>query len=120
VDTVGFLRDDRVLPGHPPGRRPGSGRHGADARPGGAPVKAQWRPGGAAGDGGLGAALFDALDLNGGYAGQASDAGAQGAALVLHSLAESQGSRWPPAWVLDLAWRANPARVVTSYHICLS
>src|ERR1700722_5691222 len=45
------------------------------------------------GDGGLGAALFDALDLIGGHvspAGQVGDAQTQGAALIVYGLAEGQ------------------------------
>jgi len=52
------------------------------------------RPGAAAGDGGLGAALFDALDLIGGppgQPGQFADIETGGAAPVIHRQPRSQG-----------------------------
>jgi len=76
------------------------------------------------GNGGLGAALFDALDLVGRHLrapGQVSDAEAKGAALVVDSLAEGQGlADGDPLRILGLFGRANPAGVVAGHHTCLS
>ncbi len=65
------------------------------------------------GDGGLGAALFDALNRIEGYvsaSGELGDAEAQGAALVIHGLAEGQGlADGDPLRILGLLGRESPA-----------
>src|ERR1035441_5117019 len=88
------------------------------------PAAAGMNPARLARDSGLGAALFDALDLIGGHAGppgQFGDTETQGAALVVDRLAEGQGlADGDPLRILGLLLRADPAGVVTGHHTCLS
>ena len=64
------------------------------------------------GDGGLGAALFDALDLIDGHvspAGQVGDAQTQGAALIVYGLAEGQClANGDPLRILGVFGSADP------------
>ena len=73
------------------------------------------------GNGGLGAALFDALDLVGRHLrapGQVSDAEAKGAALVVDSLAEGQGlADGDPLRILGLFGRGEPSGEAALGHI---
>lgn len=73
------------------------------------------------GEGGLGAAFFDAPDLAGCHvytAGQAGDAEAQGATLIMDGLAEGQGfADGDPLRIFCSPGRADPAGGSRSSHL---
>ncbi len=76
------------------------------------------------GDGGLGAAFLDALDLIGGHArahGEFGDGHRQGSAPVVDGLTERQGlADRDPFGVVGVGSRQHPAGVVAGHHACLS
>jgi hypothetical protein len=76
------------------------------------------------GDGGFGAAFFDALDLVGGHVGalgQVGDAEAKGDPPVIDRLPEGQGlTDRDPLRVLGLSSGSRPAGVGAGHHTCLS
>jgi hypothetical protein len=74
-------------------------------------------------NGGLGAALLDALDLTYRHSRPPSEVGsteAAGTALVIDALAEGKGlADRDPLPILGLISQADPAGVVAGHHTCL-